>query len=400
LLRDGVWIPACAGMTSFLVMSNVFMQPINILHVISKLPVGGVENQLLMTLKNYDRMKLYPLVCSLLDKGEIGKEIEDAGIEVIALNKLKHRFDWTIVKDIYRLIKKRNIKIVRTHQYHANLYGRLAGWLAKVPCIVASIHNVYTMDRKLHRRIMNKFLSRFSDKVVAVSETVKKDILKYDGLREDEIIVIYNGIDTDSFVNRDGNAIRREFGIPSDVPVIGTIGRLTFQKGQKYLIEAASKIKEKFPGIMLLIVGDGPMKDGLRNYAKILDLNENVIFTGSRRDIPALLAAMDIFVLPSLWEGLGNALLEAMASGKPIIATDIPPIREIVNSEKVGILVPPQNSNAIADSIEFLFHNKNFAENLANAARERVFTTFHIKTSVRHYTELFENILRNKAWNT
>jgi glycosyltransferase involved in cell wall biosynthesis len=375
------------------------MQPINVLHVMSKLPVGGVENQLLMTLENYDRIKLNPLVCSLLDKGEIGKEIEDAGIEVVSLNKLKHRFDWSIVRDIYRLIKKRNIIIVRTHQYHANLYGRLAAWLANVPCIIASVHNVYTRDRKLHRRIMNKFLSRFTDKVVAVSETVKHDILKYDGLSEDKVMVIYNGIDNARFSDMDGNVIRREFNISSDVPVVGTIGRLTFQKGLKYLIEAISVIKKKFPRIMLLIVGDGPMKDELQNYAKTLGLNEHVIFTGSRRDVPALLAAMDIFVLPSLWEGLPNALLEAMAAGKPIIATDIPPVREVIYSEDIGILVPAGDSTTIASSIELLLNNNILAENLGKNARERAFSHFDIKTTVERYTNLFENILRGKTWN-
>jgi glycosyltransferase involved in cell wall biosynthesis len=375
------------------------MQPINILHVISKLTVGGVENQLLMILKKYDKRKLYPLVCSLSDKGEIGKEIEDSGIEVIPLNKLKHRFDWTIVKEIYHLIKIRDIKIVRTHQYHANLYGRLAAWLAKVPCIVASIHNVFTIDRKLHRRMINRFLARFTDKVVAVSETIKRDILKYDGLRVDKVTVINNGIDTDRLLNMDGNVIRTEFNIFPDVPVIGTIGRLTFQKGQKYLIEAVSKIKEKFPRIMLLIVGDGLIKDELQNYAKILGINEHVIFTGSRRDVPALLAAMDIFVFPSLWEGLPNALIEAMAAGKAIIATDIPPVREIFNTEKIGILIPARDSNAIASSIELLLYDKTLAETFGKSAQERAFSHFNINTTVDKYTTLFENIIRSKGWN-
>lgn len=375
------------------------MHLLNILHVISKLPIGGVENQLLMVLKNYDRRRFFPFVCSLSDKGDIGKEIEDLGVEVYCLNKLKHTFDWTMVKDIYHFIKKKNIKIVRTHQYHANLYGRLAAKLAKVPCIVASVHNVYTMDRKFHRRIMNKFLSRFSDKVVAVSETVKKDILKYDGLHEDEIMVIYNGIDTDSFVNRDGNAIRKELGIPSDVPVIGTVGRLTPQKGQKCLIEAISRMKEKFTEIMLLIVGEGPIKDELKDYVNTLNINKNVIFTGSRRDVPALLSAMDIFVLPSFWEGLPNALIEAMASGKPIIASDLPPVREIFDSEKVGVIVPVRDSTAISSSIESLLNNKSRSETLGKFAKERAFSQFDIKTAVERYTSLFENILGSKGWN-
>ncbi len=320
------------------------MDPVNILHVISKLPVGGVENQISIILRKYDISKLSPLVCSLSDKGEIGKEIENDGIEVIPLNKLGHRFDWTIVKDIYNLIKTRNVKIVRTHQYHANLYGRLAAWLAKVPCIVASVHNVYTRDRKLHRRIINKFLSGFTDKVVAVSETVKRDILKYDGLTDDKVTVIYNGIDAQRFFDTNRNSMRANIGIPSEAPVIGTVGRLTVQKGQKYLLDAVAALREKFPQIVLLIVGDGPMRDELQNHIKALGIDKNTILLGIRRDIPQLLSAMDIFVLPSLCEGLGTALIEAMAAGKAVIATDIAPFREIINSEKVGILVPVEDS--------------------------------------------------------
>jgi glycosyltransferase involved in cell wall biosynthesis len=375
------------------------MQPINILHVISKLPVGGVENQLFMILGNYDRGKLCPLVCSLSDKGEIGKEIEDSGIEVIPLDKLKHGFDWTIVKDIYNLIKTRNVKIVRTHQYHANLYGRLAAWLAKVPCIIASVHNVYTIDRKIHRRIINKFLARYSDKVVAVSGTVKRDVLTYDGLAEDKVSVIYNGIDSDSFLNLNGSLIRSNLGISSETPVVGTVGRLTVQKGQKYLIDAVSTLRENFPQIVLLIVGDGPLRGEIEKYIKTLGLEGNVILLGTRRDIPQLLSAMDIFVLPSLWEGLGTAVIEAMAAGKPIIATDIPPLREIINSEKVGILVPVKDSNAFASSIELLLHNRTLAENLGKSAKERALSHFTIDITVHKYTNLFKDILKSKGWN-
>jgi glycosyltransferase involved in cell wall biosynthesis len=372
------------------------MQPINILHVISKLPVGGVENQLFMVLRKYDRGKLCPHVCSLSDKGEIGKEIEDYGIEVIPLNKLKHRFDWTIVKDIYNLIKTRNVKIIRTHQYHANLYGRLAAWLARVPCIVASVHNVYTIDRKFHRRLINNFLARCSDVVVAVSETVKKDVLTYDGLPDNRVRVIYNGIDTERFLNLDGSLIRSAFGISSEAPVVGTVGRLTLQKGQKYLLDAVSMLKEKFHQIVLLIIGDGPMRDELENHIRSLGIDKNVILLGTRRDIPQLLSAMDIFVLPSLWEGLPNALIEAMAAGKAIIATDIPPIREIINSEKIGILVPVKDSKAIGSSIELLLNNKTLTDNFGKSAKDRAFSYFNIETTVDRYINLFEGILRSK----
>jgi glycosyltransferase involved in cell wall biosynthesis len=375
------------------------MKPINILHIISTLHVGGVENQLALILGKYDRRKLSPLVCSLSDKGEIGREIEESGIEVIPLKKLGHQFNWTIVRDIYKLIKTRDVKIVRTHQYHANLYGRLAAWLAKVPCIVASVHNVYTQDKKLHRRIINRFLSGFTDRVVAVSETVKRDIVKYDGLRADKVTVIYNGIDAQRFFNISGNSMRANLRIPPEAPVIGTVGRLTIQKGQKYLLDAVAMLREKFPQILLLIVGDGPIRDELGSRIKALGIDKNAILLGTRRDIPQLLSAMDIFVLPSLWEGLGTSLIEAMAAGKAVIATDIAPFREIINSQKVGILVPVEDSKAVASSIELLFNNKTLAETFGRSAKERVFSHFTVDITVNRYVSLFGEILRGKGWN-
>jgi glycosyltransferase involved in cell wall biosynthesis len=378
---------------------NEHVRPVNILHIISTLNVGGVENQLAIILGKYDRRKLFPLVCSLSDKGEIGREIEESGIEVIPLNKFGHQFNWTIVRDIYKLIKTRDVKIVRTHQYHANLYGRLAAWLAKVPCIVASVHNVYTRDRRLHRRIINKFLSGFTDKVVAVSETVKRDILRYDGLMDDKVTVIYNGIDTQRFSDANRNSIRANLGIPLETPVIGTVGRLTIQKGQKYLIDAVAVLTEKFPQILLLIVGDGPVRDDLQNHIKAIGIDKNAIFLGTRRDIPQLLSAMDIFVLPSLWEGLGTALIEAMASGKAVIATDIAPFREVINSEKVGILVPVKDRRAIASSVELLLSNKALARTLGRCAKERSFSNFSMDITTNRYVGLFENILSGKGWN-
>jgi len=373
------------------------MKTLKILHIISKLPIGGVENQLLLVLKNYNKEKFQPFVCSLSDKGEIGKEIEKSGIKVFALNKLKHTFDCSIIKDICNIIKREKIQIVRTHQYHANFYGRIAAKKSKVPCIVASVHNVYTRDKKLHRRIINRFLARFTDKIIAVSEEVKKDILKYDKIPEDKVQVIYNGIDLNAFNESfDKDQIKNKLGINPNVPVIGTVGRLTEQKGHIYLLQAVSKLKHKFPDIKVLIVGDGPFMDELKSYTSSSGLSNNVIFTGFRRDIPELLSIMDIFVFPSLWEGLPNALIEAMASGKAIIASNLPQIKEVLDSDGLGILVPPKDINAISESITFLLKNRLTAENMGILVKNRAFNCFSIKNTVKLYEKLFEKILINK----
>lgn len=373
------------------------MQPINILHIIAKLPVGGVENQLAMVVKRYDRERFQPFVCCLSGEDVVGREIEDSGTQVIYLNKLQHQFRWSIVRDIYNLIKRKDIKIVRTHQYHANFYGRLAAIWAGVPCIVASVHNVYTIDKKIHRRIINKILSRFTDRVVAVSEAVKNDILKYDRVKRDEVGIIYNGVDVNRFLNVNGDLVRREFGIAPDTTVVGTVGRLTMQKGHKCFIDAISKIKGNFPEIAFLLIGDGSLKNDLESYAETLGMKNNIIFAGSRRDIPEVLAAMDIFVFPSLWEGLGTAVLEAMAAGKPIIASDLPPIREMIEHKKNGMLAPVKDSTALAQSIKLLLDDKKFAESLGRSAKEKASSCFSIETTVSNYTALFENVLNGKS---
>jgi glycosyltransferase involved in cell wall biosynthesis len=374
------------------------MKPLGILHILPGLWVGGVQSQLLTVLGNYDRSRFCPIVCSLSGSGAIGRKMEDIGVEVVCLNKFGHGLDLTIIVDLYRLMKKREIMIVRTHQYHANLYGRIAANLAGVPCIIASIHNIYNRDRKIHRRMINRFLAGLTDKIIAVSETVGRDIMKYDSIPKDKIMVIYNGIEINRFLQMsNGSSVRMEFNIPSSVPVIGIVGRLVHQKGHKYLLEAMVRIKARFPGSLLLIVGDGPLKGELTAYATAQGLGEDVIFAGSRMDIPDLLAAIDIFVFPSFREGLGNALLEAMAAGKPIIATDIAPMREIINSAEVGILVPPKDSGALASAIEVLMSDSVRAEALGSAARSRALSFFDIKNTVNNYTGLFEDIMRRKG---
>lgn len=371
------------------------MTPRKVLHIMTRLPVGGVENQLLNILRSYDRTRLFPLVCSLSDRGEFGREIEDAGAEVVCLSKLGHRFDRSIIKDLCGVIMEREVTIVRTHQYHANFYGRLAARKAKVPCVVASVHNIYTRDRKFHRRLMNRYLARFTDRIVAVSEAVKKDILRYDRIPAEKITVIRNGVDFERFIRADGKRVRGEYHIAQATLVIGTVSRLTAQKGHRNLLEAVSSLRSEFP-LKLLVVGDGPLRGELERHASRLGLADEVVFTGMRRDVPDLIAAMDIIVLPSLWEGLPNVLLEAFASGRSVIASDIPPFREVIVSPKLGILVPPEDNNALAESIRRLVRDSPLREAMGRAAAEKAASCFSIKKTVSTYTALFEEILKQK----
>lgn len=363
----------------------------------SRLPVGGVERQLSAVLRNYDRQKIMPLVCSLSDKGEIGLEIEAMGIEVICLNNLGHGFSAALVGDLIRIMKDKKIDVVRTHQYHANLYGRIAAVLCRIPCIVPSMHNVYTRDRKIHRRILNNLLGRFSDAIIAVSEAVRDDVAAYDHIPNNRLRVIYNGVEEARLMGNEGSAIRSEFNLPESAVIVGNVGRLTLQKGQQYLIEAVASIMNDFPELRLLIVGDGPDRAALMRLVREKGIEGRVIFTGSRDDVPNLLAAMNIFVFPSLWEGLPNALVEAMAAGKAIIATGIKPNREVLASEAAGMFVTEKDSASIASALAVLLRDRDLASRLGTAARARALSCFTIEKTVRSYTALFEDILRAKG---
>jgi glycosyltransferase involved in cell wall biosynthesis len=363
----------------------------------TRIPVGGVENQLLQVLRTYDRTKLLPLVVSLADKGDIGREIEAGGTEVVCLNQLGHQFRWSIVTGLERLMRERDIHIVRTHQYHANLYGRLAAIKADVPCTVASVHNLYTRDSKFHRRLLNRFLARYTDKVVAVSEPVREDILRYDRIPPEKVTVITNGVDVARFSGAEDIETRAGLGIEPDALVIGTVARLTPQKDTVTLLEAVARLEDR-SGLKVLIVGDGPLREELTARARELGISEQVIFAGIRRDIPELLSAMDIFVLPSLWEGMPNALIEALASGKAVVTSDIQPFTAIVDSDDIGLTFPQRDLAALSSQLARLIEDEELRKTLGTNALKRAEERHSIKSTVRAYTELFEFILREKGY--
>jgi len=375
------------------------MDKINILHIYQNSKIGGVQQQLLSLLKAYDREVFNPIFCCLGPKEAMSKEIETLGIEVIALNRSRyHKFSLGIVRDLYKLMKQKKIYIVRTHRYRANLYGRLAAWLSGVPVIIISLHDNYIKDVRLERKIANKILSKVTDKIIAVSESIRKDIMKYDGIDSSKILVIPNGIDIERFDPKGNFAnIREEFLIKKSDIVIGFIGRIVSVKGLEYLIDALLFLKEEFKNIKLLITGEGSLLDRLYEKAKENSVNNSVIFTGRRRDIPDILSCIDIFVMPSIAEGLPNSLLEAMAMGKPIVATEVGGIPELIRNGVNGILVLPRDPGALATAIKGLIVNSQSAAKMGQAAKDLVHDNLSIKAIAQKWQSLYLSILKEKA---
>jgi glycosyltransferase involved in cell wall biosynthesis len=368
------------------------LEKYRILHVVSKLPIGGVEKQLLNTVKKYNKDRFDVIICCINNGGDIADELKRLGYKVVILNRMKsHGFDIKAIIELYKLIKKEQIHILRTDQYHANLYGRIAGILAKVPVIIPVFHNVYNSPDKpkFHRRLLNFILSFFSDKLVAVSEAVAADIRFYDKVKANKIKVIYNGILFDEFKeNYLKEDIRKKFNLPSCM-LIGTVGRLTEQKGLEYLIKTLTNIDD----VYLVIAGDGPLKNHLKQLAGSLGIK--CIFMGmlSPEKVPLFLKSLDIFCFPSIWEGLGIALIEAMAAGLPIIASDIAPHREVLGD--AGIYFPSKDIETLSKSIKRLLANKSERDELGEKAKKRA-KIFSIDNSVRNFEKLYKEILTEK----
>lgn len=367
------------------------MPRLKICYVFAALPVGGAERLLLSTLRELDRGRFDPLVCSLSEKGPIGHELEGHGIPVIALGRMRHRrFDPLIIRDLARLLRDRRIDIVHTHLYHGGLYGRLAAWRAGVPARLATFHNVYPV-RRWRRHLVNRLLARLTDRVLAVSAAVRDDLIHHDGLNPGEVAVLENAIEVDAFQGDRGEG-RRALGLPLDAFVIGTIGKLETQKGHRFLLEAFGAIRDQVPGARLVIVGAGKLDSSLRDLAGVFGLADAVQFPGLRSDIPRVLASLDVFALPSLWEGLPIVLLEAMAAGLPVVATRVGGIPDVLVDGETGFLVEPERPELLAGAILRCLTEPSRARRMADAAGEVVRSRFSIPAYTRRLEKIYEEV--------
>lgn len=358
------------------------MQKIKIIYIITSLNFGGAERMLLDLVKNLDKERYEVKLATVVSGGSLVDEFRDAGIEVNIFQK-KSKLGFGVIWQIYKFLKQENPKIVHTHLFGGDTWGRLAAILARVPVIISTEHNT-NLDESWFKRKVKKFLSLFTKRIVAVSEAVRQYSLAVDHINKKKIVVILNGIEVEKFI-----AIsEKKYSSP---PIIGVIGRLEKQKGHEYLFEALNLIKT-IPWV-LWVVGDGTLKGRLERLAQDLSLRERIIFLGARRNIVEILSQIDIFVLPSLWEGLGLAALEAAAAGKPIVASRIGGIPEIIEHEVTGILVEPKNVKSLADGLERMLLGEVEAKEMGKRAREVVVQKFSVEKMVREYEKLYEELV-------
>lgn len=357
--------------------------------------VGGAE-EMVLNLVRHLPARFEPMVCCIHDLGPIGEEIRAAGVPVTVLGLSPGlRRPWDVVR-LQQFLSEAKPRIVHTFLLTASVYGRLAAMLAGVPIVIGTEVNIYERKRPAHA-LAERLLMQGTSTVVASAESVRQFYIRQVHANPAKVEVIYNAVDWSQLkTTRGREEMRVSLEVPLDRPAAGVIARLTEQKGHVHLFEALART----PGLadlFLIVVGDGDLRHSLEQRAAALGIAGRVRFLGARRDLGDLLNAVDLFVLPSLWEGLPLSLVLAMGAGLPVVATRVAGLPEVVDDERTGLLVPPGDSRALGAALARVVGDAALGRRLGAAAREAVLPKFGVEGYVASVASLYDRLLDGLA---
>ncbi len=384
-----------------------------ILNLIDTLGTGGAQMIVYQMARLADRDKYEYTACGCLESGYYEELLKENGfaVESVAIKRrsvlLFPLFIYDVLHTIFRLsriIKKRNIDIIHTHLPDSNIFGAIVGRLLGIP-VVITIHNNIIMpcDRTaplrnwLRKKVIKTTFSQV-EALIGVGADIGQSMIDQGHVKEDTpILTILNGVDYDKFAKkRNVKKIRENLDLPLNSKVLSCVSRLENAKGHTYLIEATARLKKKFPLLRVLVVGDGSLLNDLVEQAKQAGVTEQIRFLGRRSDVPDIVAASDIFVLPSLHEGVPLVVLEAMSARKPVVATNIHGTREVVVDGEDGFLVPARDPVSLAKRIDELLYNPDLGDSMGEAARAKVKKRFTAKMMVRNVEYVYQSILEKR----
>ncbi len=376
------------------------MKPMPVLHLITELDAGGAQTALLRLLEKGNRLAFLPLVACLYNGDKmVAQQIRALGISVIDLHMPA---PWRVdaLWRLYRLLRQQQPCFLHCWMFHADISGRVIGRLAGVPVIITSRRSQEIGGPNRER--LKRLTGRLDDKIIAVSSQARQAEIERTGAPPAKVLTVYNGIECDRFVRPEATAvaIRQEFNIPLTAPVVGMIGRLHPVKGHTFLLSALARLRQTYADVHLLIVGDGALRPALISQVAEEGLATAVTFTGTRADMPDILAALDIVVLPSLWEGLPNVVLEAMAAAKPVVATAVGGTPEVVVDGITGLLVPPGDVAALAEALAALLADPARAKTMGAAGRQHVESHFTLAQTVKAIENVYQTLWMQKQRTT
>jgi len=361
-----------------------------ILYLTTDSRVGGAEKNIITLVTHLNKDKYESRVVALLSGGELIERLRGCGIKVECLG-MRSKFDLRVCFRLYRLIKDNKIDILHTYLFHANILGRIVGRLARVPVIISSIR---VMERRRYHLWIDWLTNWMVDRETCVCEAVTKFAIEKGNIRAEKLMTIPNVIDAQQYdLNIDLEKKKRELGVEANYPILGVVARLDEQKGHIYLLRAMPRIMEEYPAAALLVIGDGPLRKNLENFCSKLEITKQVKFLGVRDDIKDIMALIDVFILPSLWEGMPNVLLEAMALKRPIVATRVGGVEELIEDKKSGILVAPADEKSLAEAIVHILASPDRGKVLGELAKKEVERRFTVEAMLRKIEGLYKELL-------
>ena len=369
---------------------NHMSKPLKVAQIVLSLNTGGLEYVVINLLKRLDRTRFEPVVYCLDKPGNLACELEPLGIPVRVLGgpsrtaRLLSLTGW---------LRREKTAVVHTHNHRPLMYGTLAGRLARVPAIINTKHGAYVFSYM-------RYLSRLADAIVAVSEDGRRITTELEGAPPRKTLVIHNGIEVERFHQPDQREpMRASLGLAAGDRVLGMVSRLSAHKDHTTLLKSLAAInRESQRPAKLLLVGGGELEDDLKELAASLGVAEQTIFLGDRRDVPELLAAMDIFVLSTTTEGVSLTLLEAMAAGLPVVASQVGGTPEVVVPDQTGLLVPAGDEAALTRALADLLGDPARAVRMGQKGLKRVEDQFSLKAMTQSYQDLYSRLLARKGF--
>lgn len=343
-----------------------------ILYLYVHLGYGGAEVGLLTTLRKIDRSKFDVTVVSIERRSEVGGEIERLGFKVIYLDSKARLYNAGLLIKVARILRSEAPDILHTSLFYANFFGRLASLFARPRAVVSEERSMYT-EKRFYHVMLDNMLARITDRIIVCSESVLDFTSRQERINRDKFFLIYNSVDESRFdAGIPRSAARKHYGLSENDFAVGSVGSLIPKKGHRFLIEALSGLSRDIPGLKLLLVGSGESQDDLKGMVSGLNMDAQTVFMGERNDVPDIMRAIDVFVLPSLQEGFPRTLLEAMYTGLPVVASNISGIPELIRDGANGFLVSPGDVRGLRDRIRALYRDPDLRSRVSSAAKKTV----------------------------
>jgi len=363
-------------------------EKIKIAHVAASLHYGGKENGVVNLVNGLDPDIFENYIFTYVRGGALAQRVDPARCRVVELGD-KLGGDYRLYYKLAREFRRHRIHIAHTHSWATTMEGIIGARLAGVPLIIHGEHGTIKTDTQLHIQIQ-RWLWRATDQVLSVSEVLRENLHKKFDFPKERIRVVTNGVDLARFdFSRNGVDYKARLGFSSKTLLIGAVGRLVPVKAYPLLLKVCLSVFKEIPNAHLLLVGDGPLLDTLVQSAQDDEMANRVHFLGARKDVPEILRGLDVYVLSSENEGMSNTILEAMACGRPVIATAVGGNPELVVDGETGLLVPPNDPHAMAAAITKLLRDPQHSQQMGRRGRQRVEEKFSLEVMVRNYAKVY-----------